>query len=497
MTQEYPKNFNEFMEDIANHYLYDPTGEPIILKAIIEYLKDETNTIDGTSLIAYLDFLREYHIYNDEYNNQTLDEYTIAELLLNRVANIEINDKNDVLGYKVLMNAFDTQNEDIMMLLLNKIIENNKDIINQKDKDGDTLLMIAIRKRAPTIVVERLIKDGADVNEKNNNGDTPLMIAIEYNQTIAKMLIENNKEIINEKDKDGNTPLMLAIMDKNISKKDGNTQLMHVYIDENLKSYRHYVKETIVKMLDNGANVNETNNNGDTPLMLAIMNNNLELPEILFKNGAAYNSKNKKGKNVLMYACEYGNAFVVEKVIGIYNTFGLNYTDSDGNTALMFAIENNKHIDIMLNDRRLEKKEEGVVDLNSYQVDIVIDLKKNYDSITSLLIKNGADLNKTNNKGNTALLISIMRRNIYIATLLIKNGADITINKDKISKSIEKIKDPLKQKFKKIVDNRSLLQKGSDIFKRGSDIFKRGSGYKKSKKNKKFKRRTHKIKMSK
>lgn len=82
--------------------------------------------------------------------------------------------------------------------------------INVRDKEGNTVLHLAVRKKVLSIVL-LLIEKGADINVINNNGETPLKIAIiDKNQEMIKLLISKEADIY-IKDKNGNTMKSLLI----------------------------------------------------------------------------------------------------------------------------------------------------------------------------------------------------------------------------------------------------------------------------------------------
>ena len=55
-------------------------------------------------------------------------------------------------------------------------------------------------------------------------------------------------------------------------------------------------------LLKNGADVNAKNKDGDTPLHHAARNSNYNTVEVLLKNGADVNAKNKNGDTPLHWA---------------------------------------------------------------------------------------------------------------------------------------------------------------------------------------------------
>src|SRR5208283_2405562 len=89
------------------------------------------------------------------------------------------------------------------------------EILDLKDKNGDTALMLAAWNDHKDIV-NLLIKAGADLNLKNNFGDTALIWATTYNQKDIAELLINEGANINLKDINGDTALILASFNKDI-----------------------------------------------------------------------------------------------------------------------------------------------------------------------------------------------------------------------------------------------------------------------------------------
>jgi len=61
-------------------------------------------------------------------------------------------------------------------------------------------------------------------------------------------------------------------------------------------------KDTIELFLKAGMDVNARGSNGETALMQAAVNNNVEIVKLLMKKGADVNVKNQKGDTALKYA---------------------------------------------------------------------------------------------------------------------------------------------------------------------------------------------------
>lgn len=176
------------------------------------------------------------------------------------------------------------------------LISNNPSILDIKDENGSSGMFIIAYSGIETIfnkaknlktsfsfheaiicekierVKERLIQtDKNIVNEYSNDGFTPLSLAIFFNQTeIAKLLLEN-----------GANPDLCA---KNPSK----VNALHTAVAK--ENY------TLCKLLlDYGVNVNAVQMQNVTPLHSAVHRGNLKIVKLLVENDAKYNPKMDNG----------------------------------------------------------------------------------------------------------------------------------------------------------------------------------------------------------
>ncbi|NPA12491.1 MAG: ankyrin repeat domain-containing protein, partial [Aquificae bacterium] len=134
-----------------------------------------------------------------------------------------------------------------------------KEIFERKDKNGFTILHLAVLEGS-TDVVSALLKAGANPNVKDREGKTPLHYAV-----------------INASDLRSNTAkievLLKAGADPNAQDKYGNTPLHYIFAkDLYLEKFK---LKNIVLLLKYGANPNIKNNKGETPLTLFLA----KLPE--------------------------------------------------------------------------------------------------------------------------------------------------------------------------------------------------------------------------
>lgn len=93
----------------------------------------------------------------------------------------------------------------------------------------------------------------------------------------------------------------------------------------------------VVRLLDSGADVNEANDEGDSPLHTAVWEGHAGIAELLLKRGAAVNAVNEKGETPLHWAAEKGLHGMVWLLLE--QRAAVNAKDEDGQTPLHYAAE--------------------------------------------------------------------------------------------------------------------------------------------------------------
>ena len=146
--------------------------------------------------------------------------------------------------------------------------------VNERNLDGDTALLLA-SKNEQVECANVLIKAGANVNMRNYFGDSPFKAAF-ATPNIQYDIVQSD---VNIKFSNDMTPLLYAALDGNV--------------------------QCISTLLEAGADVNISNENGVTPLINANYkeSDKPEVVEALLKAGADVNSTTKTGINGTYECC--------------------------------------------------------------------------------------------------------------------------------------------------------------------------------------------------
>jgi len=211
-------------------------------------------------------------------------------------------------SHNLLFDAIMVENEEFAKSL----IEKGADLYHKDEKKVTTLLQ-ACHRGLTDIVGMLLKKHGGKegyINDASEDGITPLIAASsEGQEDIVKMLVKAKTDI-NSADKDDTTALMAAAArghlsvvtellkagaDVNAFNADGHTALMFAYNGKNQvetlwERYNQFLIEAEAEKTEE-----EVDDGGTGPVIQEALNNHTSLIELLLKNGADINMKDKEG----------------------------------------------------------------------------------------------------------------------------------------------------------------------------------------------------------
>ncbi|MDR2192691.1 MAG: ankyrin repeat domain-containing protein [Endomicrobium sp.] len=363
----------------------------------------------------------------------------IIDILVNGGANIEERDKN---GYTPLMVAIrkNSSHPEIALALI-KLKANVNAAYNKPydDEDKTTPLMYAVGDMTQNkpAVIQALLDAGADVNAKNATQDSPLSIASRYarDSEIIDILV-NGGANIEERDKNGYTPLMIAIR-KNSSHPEIALALIKLKANVNAQYEKSYDDE-----------------DKTTPLMYAVgeyMQNKPSVIQSLLDAGADVNAKNAVGDTPLLIAARYGTD---EENVDILIKSGakLEEQDAEGRTPLMRAVANETHPQVAISLIK-NKANVNAIYAKESATPIFFGMTAYHHAKTNViqaLVDYGANINIKDIHGKTPLMYAVQYLKEDAVKVLIKANADLNAVDNKGRKAQDYTDDSLYMKGKNL-----------------------------------------------
>ncbi|PRP77325.1 ankyrin repeat-containing protein [Planoprotostelium fungivorum] len=206
-----------------------------------------------------------------------------------------------------------------------------------KDPDAERIKLhtIVVKKDLTSLRKKLTKKKVIDVLiYPNENGQSALQLAITESDPVAVEMIVQcfiaNKLDINGRDARGRTALHCAI--ESASERMVAAVLTHPTIDVNIKDdngctplhtfcRRYYnpssIEQTFRELIDKGARINEADEEGETPLHVAIYNKAIRaiLTRLLLDSGAELNVGSSDGQTPLNYAIQLGRKDLVHMLL--------------------------------------------------------------------------------------------------------------------------------------------------------------------------------------
>ncbi len=240
-------------------------------------------------------------------------------------------------------------------------IEQNPQLLNQKNSDGLTPLNLAAY-RGHAEIVEKLLDTGADPDIGDNENSRPIHnAAVGGNNGVIEVLLKHGLEI--------------AVMDNN-----GMTALMFAI------SYSHF--ETANYLLDKGADTKLANNNGWTALHYAVQQEQAELAKRLIESGTDLNAQTFEGKAPLHFTVMRNQLEIADMLLR--SGADIEIKEDYGRTPLLMTT-----------------RESGSAEM------------------AKLLIQHGANVDAADRFGSTPLELSAWRGFGGIVNLLLDNNASV------------------------------------------------------------------------
>ncbi|KAK2878411.1 hypothetical protein Q8A67_019202 [Cirrhinus molitorella] len=210
---------------------------------------------------------------------------------------------------------------------LTAVLQSGTVEVDVYDKMGFTPLMVAAQKGL-TSLVNILVKNGADINKRDSTGKDSLMHACYAGHLDTVKFLRKCGSTWQSRDMDGCTALHWAV--------DGEhlpviTYMIHdgceVDVMDKVSLWTPLMRVSAISgnaavasvLLRSGADVNIRDKAGKTPLMVAVLNNHVELVKLLLDSGADHHMKNEYGAG----AADMAKAFGRQSIINLLDNISL------------------------------------------------------------------------------------------------------------------------------------------------------------------------------
>ena len=270
---------------------------------------------------------------------------------------------------------------------------------NAEDNDGMTPLFYTSQSARSSAVVRLLLAGGARVDVRNKNGQTPLHVASQHVNHSNVTLLLRSGAAVDEQDNDKMTPLLWASQ----SPRSGSVAWLLLKNGASVKARNshgqtplHFASENnfpnvVALMLQLGAEVNRSDNDGMTPLLCCAIGpyRSGEVARLLLKKGANVHAKNSHGQTPLHLASE--NNF--PEIVALLLAFGADVDAQDDShmTPLHVALSSSSW-----------SSGTSCSSWSSWSCSSSEDLKK----VIDLLLEHHANVHLRNDDGKTPLQIA-------------------------------------------------------------------------------------------
>lgn len=225
--------------------------------------------------------------------------------------------------YHSLLSFIQSGNEDKAEKLLND--NKTKAFINKESEEGYTPLEYALQMQFYSLS-KNLLERGADVSPESDN---PLFIQLAYSldnvqqmqdkekqkakNEMFKMALKKAESKLNEENDQGNTALHIVAL-------KGDADLLALFINH-------------------GANPSSKNRTGETPLMLAVQEGNMEASKVLIESDKGLTKVQDQEGNSLVTIAVIGGRTDLVKLLTQTVIIPIDSKNELGKTALMYASE--------------------------------------------------------------------------------------------------------------------------------------------------------------
>ncbi len=316
----------------------------------------------------------------------------------------------------------------------------NGSTIHDTNHDGANILLIASTGIKDVSELDFYIKKGISLNSTDKKGNNVFTyVARSGNIKVMKQLIEKGVEykkpnLENEtavsyaamgSRRNSNSLATFQFLDSlaipfNLVSKEGNTAFHNI-------AARHKDPEVVQYFIDKGALVNQVNNEGFTPFLLAARFNNINNMKFLAPLSGNINQANRDGETAVHFAVQRGNVELINWLEEQKADFTVSNKDGQNLLHVVFTNYSERNAAQFPELLALVKKhglDGKVADAEGNNL-MHIAAKKQSEELFREALALQADINQVNNSGMSPLLLAAsMSDDTKFLQLLIENGAN-------------------------------------------------------------------------
>ena len=296
-------------------------------------------------------------------------------------------------------------------------------------RGGNIRDLIDAASRGDVNRVKNLVEKGnIDINQPGTyKGRTALMMAAKRGYIdVVKYLVDHGADV-HRTDEEGETPLLMAIM----------------------SPHEQHREPIITYLLEHGADVNHADNSGRTPLHLVSFDGTVPQAQMLMDHGADVNSRDTWGKTPLLNAVDAHSIDMIHYLVE--HGADVRTIDKEGNTVLhgidyplddaTFAYFIEHGADVRAVNRagktvlasvvescrpgkRIALLVERGVDIRSEPI-LCMASQRCTNPVVIHVIEQGADVRQADASGNTPLHIAAKKDILPIIKSLVQHGANV------------------------------------------------------------------------